>query len=127
MIKASEAVRVNVPNTTDKGNTSFKAGTIFDPTRFNYEGYRDGWYNHIFRYHGDQKAINTLAAALDTTPEQLNKPFDVKTSKADIDELRGMCQNYLDNLAWNYRYYHRGTSSINMNMYYPYHYTPLII
>jgi hypothetical protein len=82
---------------------------------FSYENYRSNWYNNELGFLGDLELISQVESILDTNITPVNS-----------NDITKMVKNYLQMIAWNYLYYSRGTSSINMDLSYLYHHSPML-
>ena len=82
---------------------------------FSYKEYSDYWYNNALGCTRDLELLNNLKLIMD---EDL---FHIDTN----DKVK-MINNYLTIIAWNYLYYIKGTSAINMDLIYLYHHSPML-
>ncbi len=78
-----------------------------------YELYRKQWYFKALSPKGDIKILNTM----------LNKDYIINYSESDINN---MSHCYLYMLNWFHHYYNNNDNIINWELYYPYHYAPLL-
>jgi 5'-3' exoribonuclease 1 len=82
--------------------------------KFNYTNFRGFWYLNALNPKGKIDILNT----------QLQEEFSVVGDNGT--KIEKMCRNYLTTIAWNYRYYTRGTSAVNPEHIYYYNYAPLL-
>ena len=82
---------------------------------FSYNHYRSHWYKNELGLLGDSEIISQLESILDT---------DI--GFVDSNDITKMVKNYLNMMAWNYLYYTKGTSAINMDLSYLHHHSPMI-
>lgn len=98
---------------------------------FNYEEFRNSWYNRALGLKGDSILISGLQQVIKSYQPSV---YDINNGTATIsvdygaitaNDITKMVTAYLRTLAWSYRYYILGTSEINTDWCYPYHHTPL--
>lgn len=122
-----------------------------------YDNFRANWYAHCFNARGTFEAKEQMKKVLnysletktssepivpaflsgltpvvsardsksDTTAEDLFKPFYLIANSGQTIER--MCVDYMKAMQFVYLYYRRGTSAVDMQFYYPYHYAPMLI
>jgi len=82
---------------------------------FSYEHYRSNWYNNELGPANDPELIDQLESILGTN-----------IGSVDSNDISKMVKNYLLMISWNYLYYTKGTSEINMDLSYLYHHSPML-
>ena len=82
---------------------------------FSNKDYRSYWYNNALGYSRDPELTDQLKSILGE--DMMNM---------DRDDVNKMINNYLLLVAWNYLYYTKGTSAINMDLTYLYHHSPML-
>ena len=80
-----------------------------------YETYRSNWYNNSLGSFRDPELTDKLKLILNDN-----------IGTVDPDDINKMINNYLLLVAWNYLYYTKGTSAINMDLSYLYHHSPML-
>lgn len=83
------------------------------PIPFNYEKFRNYWYNVEFTPRGN---INTITKYV--KPEFLN---------ITVDLINEMVMNYLNGINWVAEYYFNGWKGANLKWYYKYYRSPLFL
>ena len=96
---------------------------------FNFDAYRNAWYNWIFTPKDPNKvseklvAISTVTTGSSTATTGSSTPISFIT----LEKIQQLIENYLTGIYWTYNYYVKGPNGINMRWYYPNYYAPLII
>ena len=81
-----------------------------------YDTYRYIWYNN---------ALGSLKEP--ELAEELKLILGEDVGVVDSSDINKMVDNYLLLISWNYLYYTKGTSAINMDLSYVYHHSPMLI